>query len=147
MTPPCAWRTPLQRTFTSFPSGAVGAALLVLRAVVGSSAIVEGSFAAAAAQSSISVAIAVSAGVAGLAALPGFLTPVAGALLAVEGAAVLLFIDDAHLELLDSRMALFEFVVMAAMLTVLGPGAASFDARLYGRREVEIGEERGQEDL
>jgi hypothetical protein len=41
--------------------------------------------------------------------------------------------------LLDSRMALFEFVVMAAVVSVLGPGAMSVDSRLFGRREIPIG--------
>lgn len=143
MTPPCAWRTPLQRTFTSFPSGAVGAALLVLRAVVGTSAIVEASLAVTAAHSPLGIVVAAAAALAGLAVLPGFMTPIAGTLLAAEGVAILLFVGNSTLELFASRMALFEFVVMAAMLTVLGPGAASVDARLYGRREVAIGVERG----
>jgi putative oxidoreductase len=147
MTPPCAWRTPLQRTFTSFPSGSVGAALLVLRLVVGTSAIAEAAFAAAAAQSSLRLAMVAFAVLAGLATLPGFLTSIAGALLAAAGAVMLLFMDMTALELLGSRMALFEFVVMASMLAVLGPGATSVDARLYGRREVATSNERGSEDL
>jgi len=40
--------------------------------------------------------------------------------------------------LFDSRMAAFEFVVESAMLILLGPGAISVDARLFGRREVTI---------
>jgi hypothetical protein len=36
-------------------------------------------------------------------------------------------------------MALFEFVVMAAAVSVLGPGAISVDSRLFGRREIPIG--------
>jgi hypothetical protein len=35
-------------------------------------------------------------------------------------------------------MAAFEFVVMSAVLVILGPGAISLDDRLLGRREVTI---------
>lgn len=147
MLPPCAWSTSLQRAFTSFPSGWVGAALLVLRVVVGTSAIVEATLVIAGAHSPLSWATAASAALAGLALVLGFLTPVAGALLAAEGAAMLLWMQVALLQLLNSRMALFEFVVMAAALAILGPGAASIDARLFGRREVAIREEHRPNDL
>jgi uncharacterized membrane protein YphA (DoxX/SURF4 family) len=138
MTPSCAWNIPLQRTFTSFPSGSVGAALLFLRAFVGGAAIAQAALAVAADQSAPCLAMVAAAALAGLALLPGFMTPLAGAVLAAQGAAILLFMNPGMLELLDSRMAQFEFVVMAATLAVLGPGAASIDARLFGRREVSI---------
>jgi len=147
MTPPCAWNTPLQRTFTSFPSGSVGAALLVLRVVVGSSAMAEAALVAAADPSPLVVVAALFAALAGLALLPGLMTPVAGTVLAAGGVAILLWRNASVLELLDSRMALFEFVVMAASLAVLGPGANSVDARLFGRREVTIIEERDPTDF
>jgi hypothetical protein len=35
-------------------------------------------------------------------------------------------------------MSAFEFVLMSAVLVILGPGAISLDARLFGRREVAI---------
>jgi hypothetical protein len=138
MTPPCAWHSPLQRTFTSFPSGSVGAALFVLRVVIGMSAIVEAVLAVADHQSPICFAMAAPAVLAGLTLLPGFLTSLAGAVLATQGAALLLFANAGTLELLSSRMALFEFVVMAAIVSVLGPGATSIDSRLFGRREIPI---------
>jgi len=138
MTPPCAWNTPLQRTFTSFPTGFVGAALFFLRVVVGLSALVEATLSVAFDQSALCLVMAAAAVLAGLTLLPGFLTPLAGAMLAAQGAAILVFAHSDFLKLLDSRMALFEFVVMAATLSVLGPGAASIDSRLFGRREVPI---------
>jgi hypothetical protein len=147
MTPPCAWQTTLQRSFTSFPSGSVGAALLVLRWIVGISASVEASFSIAVVHSPPYVALAAAFGLAGLALLPGVLTPFAGALLAAVGTSILLFENPASLKLLDSHMALFEFIVMAATLSVLGPGAASVDARLYGRREVAIDNQPGDREL
>jgi hypothetical protein len=139
MTPPCAWHSPLQRTFTSFPSGSVGAALLLLRVVVGVSAIVEAALTFAGDQSLSCLAMAAPAALAGLTLLPGFLTPLAGVVLAAQGAVLFLFANAGVLGLLDSRMALFEFGVMAAVVAVLGPGAMSVDSRLFGRREIPLG--------
>lgn len=139
MTPPCAWTTPLQRTFTSFPSGSVGTALLFLRVVVGAFAIAEAVLSIVANHAPMSIAMAMPALLAGLALLPGLVVPIASALLAAEGAAILIFAQVGVLALLESHIALFEFIVMAATLAVLGPGATSIDARLFGRREVEIG--------
>jgi len=84
---------------------------------------------------------------AGLALIIGLLTPVASAVLAAGGAAILLCLHAAVLRLLDSRMALFEFVVMAAVVVILGPGATSIDAHLFGRREVAIRDEHRPNDL
>jgi putative oxidoreductase len=144
---PCAWSMPLQRTFTSFPSGWVAAALLVLRVVVGTTAMVEAALAVAGANSPLIVVTAALAALAGLALVLGFLTPIASALIAAEATTILLFMKVVVLQLLNSRMALFEFVVMAAALAILGPGAASIDARLFGRREVAINEEHRPHDL
>ena len=83
-------------------------------------------------------ATAIPAALAGLALLPGLLVPLASALLAAEGVVVLIFAQAGTLALLESRMALFEFIIMAATLAVLGPGATSMDARRFGRREIAI---------
>jgi hypothetical protein len=138
MTPPGAWSTPLQRSFTSFPSGPVGAALFALRAVVGVIAVVQSALAVIADPCTLCLVAGIPAALAGLALLPGFATPLVSALLASEAAALLFGMRIEALELLDSRIALFEFAVMAATLAVVGPGATSIDARLFGRREVTI---------
>ena len=137
----------LQRTFSSFPPGWAGAALLVLRVVVGVSAMAEAVLAVAAAHSLLDLTTGSLAALAGLALVFGFLTPIASALIAAAGAAILVSMHSAGLHLLDSSMALFELVVMAAALAILGPGATSFDARLFGRREVTIGEKAGPNDV
>ena len=147
MLPPPAWSTPLQRTFAIFPAGWVGAALLVLRVSVGASAILEVSLAVIGGHSSLNLAAASVAVPAGLALIVGLLTPVVSAVLAAGGAAILLGLHVTVLRLLDSRMALFEFVVMAAVLVILGPGAPSIDAHLFGRREVAIRDEHRPNDL
>lgn len=137
----------MQRTFDTFPSGWVGAALLVLRVSVGASAILEATLALIGGHSVLSLTAAGAAILAGLALIVGLLTPVVSALFAASGAALLLGLHAAVLQLLHSPMALFEFVVMAAVVVVLGPGATSIDARLFGRREVAIREEHRPNDL
>jgi hypothetical protein len=79
--------------------------------------------------------------ISGLTLLVGFLTPIAGVLVCLGGAGIMLTcIPPMPLLLFDSRMAAFEFVVMSAVLVILGPGSISLDARLFGRREVAIHE-------
>jgi uncharacterized membrane protein YphA (DoxX/SURF4 family) len=138
----------LQRTFSSFPSGWAGAALLVLRVVVGASATLQaGLLIAGGHPVTVATVAAISMAIAGLALMIGFLTPIASVLVCLGGAGIMLTcIPPAPLLLFDSRMAVFEFVVMSAALVILGPGAISLDARLYGRREVAIREAPRQND-
>jgi hypothetical protein len=147
MLPPPAWSAPLQRTFATFPAGWVGAALLVLRVTIGTAAIFEVGLAVMESHSLRNLAAASIAVPVGLALIVGLLTPVASAVLAAGGAAILLGLHIAVLRLLDSRMALFEFVLMAVVVVILGPGATSIDAHLFGRREVTIRDEHRANDL
>lgn len=130
----------LQRAFSSFPSGWAGAALLMLRVVVGMCAIGEAGLAMTASYSPLNLSICFFAALTGVALVLGILTPIASALIVTGGTTMLVTTHAGLLHLLDSRMALFELVVMAAGLAILGPGATSFDARLFGRREVPIGD-------
>ena len=63
--------------------------------------------------------------------ISGFLTPVIGSLIFVSG---ILFI------IVSQRDASFFFVthltILSFVTTLLGPGAYSIDARLFGRREI-----------
>jgi uncharacterized membrane protein YphA (DoxX/SURF4 family) len=129
----------MQRLFSGFPSGLAGLALLVLRLAVGACAALEAAalLSEGHLSASAATAVAVSALVAGIFVIVGFLTPLASALLGTQ-AALTLFASAPLLGLLDSRMAVLEFLVMAAVLAVLGPGAISIDARMFGRREVAI---------
>lgn len=142
----CEWCTPLWRTFSRFPSGLAGVALLVLRVVVGVSAAVEAGYFLAGVHGPMSQVAAVAGALAGLSLVSGFMTPVVCILIATEGVALLLAFDSTALRLFDSRMALFEFVVMATVLAILGPGATSIDARLFGLREVAISGQRRPND-
>jgi uncharacterized membrane protein YphA (DoxX/SURF4 family) len=131
----------LQRTFSGFPTGHPGLALLLLRLVVGGAASSQAWMLISANHGAvnISVVIALAAFVAGIALIIGFMTPIASVLLSAGG--LLLTVDSSvtgHLLLFESGMARLEFIVMSAALIPLGPGALSLDARFYGRREVDV---------
>jgi uncharacterized membrane protein YphA (DoxX/SURF4 family) len=133
----------MQRTFSNFPSARAGVALLLLRVVVGTSSILEAGLMIARnnAQAQAATIAAALVIVAGLAVIIGFMTPIAILLICLMGAQMMLVrIPPAALLLLDSRMAAFEFAVELSTLILLGPGAISVDARLFGRREVAIRE-------
>jgi uncharacterized membrane protein YphA (DoxX/SURF4 family) len=138
MLTPCEWCTPLRRNFSRFPSGWVGVALLMLRATVGALTIAEAVAFLAGMQSPIVLMAAACAAAGGVALLLGVLTPVVSSLIAAEAITLWLTFPAPGLRLLDSRMALFEFVALSALLAILGPGATSIDARLFGLREVAI---------
>ena len=140
----------MQRTFSGFPTGWIGVALLVLRVCVGASATIEAGFTIAGSHAAVSVTTVVAGCVVvvGLALSIGFLTPIASALLCLTVTAIMLMrVPSAVWLLFDSSMASFEFVVMSAVLVILGPGAISVDARLFGRREVAIRELRRPNDF
>ena len=131
----------LQRTFSGFPAGYPGLALLLLRLVVGGAASSQAWLLISANHAAVnaSVVVALLAVVAGLALIIGFMTPIASVLLSAGG--LLLMVDSSvpgHLLLFESGMARLEFIAMSAALISLGPGALSLDARLYGRREIEV---------
>lgn len=94
------------------------------------------------AQPFVNVALMIAAAgavIASLAVTIGLLTPFACAILCLEGVVAMFLHHESGLFMLfDSRAVSLQFVVMSAALIALGPGAASMDARTFGRREVEI---------
>jgi len=69
--------------------------------------------------------------------LVGFLTPVAGATLGLEAIGVGLSLFPPS-TLFDSRPAIVYAVTILVAIVLLGPGAFSLDARVFGRREIII---------
>jgi uncharacterized membrane protein YphA (DoxX/SURF4 family) len=131
----------LQRTFSGFPTGFPGFALLLLRVVVGGAASSQAWLLISANHGAVntSLVVALLAFVTGLALIIGLMTPIASVLLSAGG--LLLTVGSSvpgHLLLFESGMARLEFTVMSAALISLGPGGLSVDARLYGRREIEV---------
>jgi uncharacterized membrane protein YphA (DoxX/SURF4 family) len=131
----------LQRTFSGFPTGYPGFALLLLRLVVGGAASSQAWLLLIANHGAVnmSVIVALLAFVIGVALIIGLMTPIASVLLASGG--LFLTLDSGILGLLslfESGMARLEFIVMSVALIFLGPGTLSLDARLYGRREIKV---------
>ena len=121
----------MRRLFSTFAHGAPGIGLLLLRLTTGSTLIYYGvaplvrdaPFAPAAFR-----ALLISLGVLLLA---GLWTPVAGALVAV----IILWEMVSHPA---SRPQFVWIAIIAAALALLGPGAWSVDARLYGWKQIKI---------
>jgi uncharacterized membrane protein YphA (DoxX/SURF4 family) len=77
----------------------------------------------------------------GTALLIGFLTPIAGALASIGNLAIgfsrfLTSGENPH----DRAITAIYLLVISIAITLLGPGAFSLDARLFGRREIIIPE-------
>lgn len=76
--------------------------------------------------------------VAGALLILGFLTPIAGALILVQGLAIhVSWLPDCSIQAADSIGLLFRIAVPLAIIG-LGPGAFSLDAQCFGRREIII---------
>ena len=71
--------------------------------------------------------------------LIGFLTPAACVLVGLGSAGVALsWFPSLVLNLFDTKLSHSLYVIIAAAIVLLGPGAFSLDARLFGRREIII---------
>jgi len=71
--------------------------------------------------------------------LLGFLSKAACVLVGLGSIGVALsWFPAPPLNLFDTKLSLLFVIIMAAAIMLLGPGAFSFDARLFGRREIII---------
>lgn len=121
----------MRRLFSSFAPGAPGIGLLVLRLAAGVTlicqevtALLRGPPFAVAAFGSLVI-------LAGVLLLAGLWTPIAGALVALAA------ISEA-ISHPAARAQFAAIAVMAMALALLGPGAWSVDAWLYGWKEIKI---------
>jgi putative oxidoreductase len=130
----------MRRLFSIFARGAPGIGLLLLRVTTGSALIycgLAGLFAPAAFPSAAWRALLLSLGALLFA---GLWTPVAALLAVVATIWHIISVPTAWPQSAS-------IAVMAAALTLLGPGAWSIDARLYGWKEITIPARRKPQDV
>lgn len=109
----------VQRLFSTFPAGAPGAGLLMLRLLLGGTLATQGALR--------EDAVGVFEAACGALLVAGFATPVAALAGAILGLAAGL----------HGWPAVYVSVVALAV-ALLGPGAFSLDARRFGRRELVV---------
>jgi hypothetical protein len=119
----------MQRLYSMFPAGGPGIGLLLLRASVAAGFLLDGPMQAAAnfARPDVVLRVVLDAAL-GL----GLLTPLTALL-----SCVLAIVDVARFGVMQAPVALVT-IVNAIALGLLGPGAYSLDARLFGRRVLVV---------
>jgi uncharacterized membrane protein YphA (DoxX/SURF4 family) len=131
----------MQRLFSTFPNGWPGFGLLLLRLGVGIALIslgISGVFAAsgepvAIARDSIEAAGAILL-------IVGLWTPVVGALIALNELWIALAVYSSPP---DGHWNHVFLAVLTAGVAMLGPGAWSIDARLFGRKRFDLADGKG----
>lgn len=115
-----------------FPNGWPGRALLILRFVAGAMLIYDGIFGLLGQQNRVDVIVHQAIAIlAGLLLVVGLWTPIAGAVITI----LQLWTIAAGTDHLRSAILL---AALGAALAMLGPGVRSVDARLFGRRRLDI---------
>jgi putative oxidoreductase len=119
----------VQRLFSSFADGWPGAGLLLLRLMTGGGLLYGGVTSAWSAPYLVLAPLVIAAG-AGVLLLLGLYTPLAGAVAAIAEA----WIAFSHP---GNLLAPIELICLGLSLAMIGPGAWSFDARLFGRKQID----------
>jgi putative oxidoreductase len=119
----------LQRLFTSFADGFPGAGILLIRLVAGGALLYRGVSAIGGEAHTALAVMPIAGAAAGLLILGGLWTPVAGVLAGV----VEVWIGLSEPASQSSALILAPLAISLAMI---GPGAWSIDARLYGRKQI-----------
>ena len=134
-------RHELQRLFSTFPRGWPGVGLLLLRAVVGATAAIQGTYYLANGDNPaiLTLIVAMLMVVGGASLVMGLLTPLAGVVTGLGAAGITLgWFPPPNPNLFEAKLSTVLVVVVAAAVVLLGPGSISLDARIFGRREIII---------
>jgi putative oxidoreductase len=128
----------LQRLFSTFPDGRPGFGLLLVRLGVGIALICLGiSGILGALGEPITVARDLVAAAGGILLLAGLYTPMAGAVIAIDELAIAF---SHNLSQPDGQWIHILLAVLSSGVGMLGPGAWSVDARLFGRKRFDFGD-------
>lgn len=127
----------MQRLFSTFANGWPGAGLLLLRALTCMTLVHFGIVGVRAAPPAILVVLQTIGAVAGILILVGLWTPVAGMLVAIVNLWIALLrllsqSGDVSIPVIHA--------VLGVVLAMVGPGAWSVDARLFGRKRIDFPE-------
>jgi hypothetical protein len=130
----------VQRLFSMFPQGGPGLALLLLRISVAATVLIE-----AASRLRVSSSYVLFAGILliSISLAIGFLTPLLSVVVCISAAAAMVMLHG----LLPDSIILGLLILIAAALGLLGPGAYSLDARLFGRRELVVPPRKGPDQI
>ena len=123
----------MQRLFSTFADGWPGAGLLLLRVLAGTGLLYCGILSARPEFDIAHVAPPVVAAAFGALLVVGLFTPFAG----IVAAAVEVWIAFSHPGFGWPQIGL---AVLSLCLALIGPGAWSIDARLFGRKQIDLSE-------
>jgi putative oxidoreductase len=126
----------LQRLFSTFPDGWPGFGLFLLRLGAGVALICLCISSFAAVGEPVSIARDLIEAIGGTLLLAGLWTPVTGTFVAIEEVWIALSEHSSHQDVQWIHILL---AVLTAGVAMLGPGAWSIDARLFGRKRFDIG--------
>jgi putative oxidoreductase len=127
----------VQRLFSGFANGLPGTGLLLLRLLTGAALIHFGIANLREVPPVLTAVLQIIGIAAGILLLIGLWTPVAGWLVAIVKMSIALsrFLSHAG----DPWIAIIQ-AVLGAVLAMVGPGAWSIDARLFGRKRIDLPE-------
>jgi hypothetical protein len=119
----------LQRLFSTFADGFPGGGILLLRLLAGGALISRGIIAANAEPRSGLVVLQIIGAAAGFLMLGGLWTPVVGVLTGIVEAGIAFTHPG-------TQLVPIMLGILGISLAMIGPGAWSVDARLYGRKQI-----------
>jgi putative oxidoreductase len=125
----------LQRLFSTFPDGWPGSGLLLLRLGAGIALVCLAISGFLAVREPVNIGRDLVAAIAGVFLATGLWTPVIGTLITLDELWIAL---STYSSLRDSPWIHVLLAVLTAGVAMLGPGAWSIDARLYGRKRFDM---------
>jgi uncharacterized membrane protein YphA (DoxX/SURF4 family) len=127
----------VQRLYSGFANGWPGAGLLLLRLLTAAALIYFGIVSLREASPFVAVVLQIIGIGAGILLLIGLWTPVAGVLAAIVKVSIAFSRYFSHSG--DPWISI-ALAVLGAVLAMVGPGAWSIDARLFGRKHIDFPE-------